>query len=91
MRLLYSSVYYLRRVFKSFMKALDWKDKPTGREFSEKFNIMDSVINLPESWNEVKPSLVRDWKYVWSGFNTLYQIQKDNVALAKQNLALKKS
>lgn len=47
------------------MKASNQEDKPTFRGFWKKFNIMDAMDNIAESWGEVKPSYLNSsWRYV---------------------------
>lgn len=38
------------------MKAIEWVDKPTVKDFRKKFNTRDPVDNTTESWDEVTPS-----------------------------------
>ncbi|XP_042221477.1 tigger transposable element-derived protein 1-like [Homarus americanus] len=85
--------YYLRKTFLLLIKVIDGEDKPTIRDFRKKFNILDAVDNIAESWDEVKTSAINDsWKNIWPecvhefhGFSqaeSLQQVQQDIVTLA---------
>ncbi|XP_042226803.1 tigger transposable element-derived protein 1-like [Homarus americanus] len=55
--------YYLRKTFLQLIKAIDGEDKPTIRDFWKKFNILDAVDNIAESWDEVKTSAMNGKTY----------------------------
>ncbi|XP_042211557.1 tigger transposable element-derived protein 1-like [Homarus americanus] len=85
--------YYLRKTFLQLIKAIDGEDKPTIRDFWKKFNILDAVDSIAESWDEVKTSSMNgSWKNMWpecvhefKGFSqaeSLQQVQQDIVTLA---------
>ncbi|KAG7172206.1 Tigger transposable element-derived protein 1-like 132, partial [Homarus americanus] len=55
-----------RKTFLQLIKAIDGEDKPTIRDFWKKFNILDAVDNIAESWDEVKTSAMNgSWKKIW--------------------------
>ncbi|XP_042215868.1 tigger transposable element-derived protein 1-like [Homarus americanus] len=76
--------YYLRNTFLQLIKAIDGEDKPTIRDFWKKFNILDAVDNIAESWDEVKTSAMNgSWKNIWpecvhefQGFSQAESLQK---------------
>ncbi|XP_042212261.1 tigger transposable element-derived protein 1-like, partial [Homarus americanus] len=85
--------YYLWKTFLQLIKAIDGKDKPTIRDFWKKFNILDAVDNIVESWDEVKTSAMNgSWKNIWpecvhefqsfSQAESLQKVQQDIVTLA---------
>ncbi|XP_042226459.1 tigger transposable element-derived protein 1-like [Homarus americanus] len=58
--------YYLRTTFLQLIKSIDGEDKPTIRDFWKKFNILNAVDNIAESWDEVKTSAMNgSWKSIW--------------------------
>ncbi|XP_014788567.1 tigger transposable element-derived protein 1-like [Octopus bimaculoides] len=84
--------YYHRRIFKQLIKAIDGEDKTTVRDYWTKFNIMNAVDNIADSWNEVKLSTMNSvWKNIWPDcvrdftdfppVESLYQVQQDIVTL----------
>ncbi|XP_029649971.1 tigger transposable element-derived protein 1-like [Octopus sinensis] len=85
--------YYHRRIFKQLIKAIDGEDKTTVRDYWAKFNIMNAVDNIAESWNEIKLSTMNSvWKNMWPDcvrdftdfppVESLHQVQQDIVTLA---------
>lgn len=45
------------------MKEIDWEGKLTVRDFWKELNKMDSLDNIPESWDEVKSLTLNNvWK-----------------------------
>ncbi|XP_069792247.1 tigger transposable element-derived protein 1-like [Narcine bancroftii] len=59
-------MYYLRKCFKQLVKANDGEGESTVREFWKKFNIMNAIDNITESWDEVKVSTMNGvWRNIW--------------------------